>query len=54
MNKQMIAKLSQKEFNRIRYAKTALKTDDEVIVISGREKGKRGKIMEIDRLRGRV
>lgn len=54
MKKEMISKLSEKEFNRARYAKTALKADDEVIVISGRERGKRGKIMEIDRLRGRV
>jgi len=54
MEKRLIAKLSQKEFNRKRYKPSALRIDDEVIVIAGREKGKRGKIMHIDRLRERV
>ncbi len=34
--------------------KSKLKMDDEVIVLAGREKGKRGRIMAIDRRRGRV
>lgn len=36
------------------HANTRLKRDDEVIVISGKEKGKRGKIMFIDKNKGRV
>ena len=31
-----------------------LRTDDEVIVISGKDKGKTGKIMRVDRAKGRV
>ena len=31
-----------------------LRTDDEVIVISGKDKGKIGKILRVDRKRGRV
>jgi large subunit ribosomal protein L24 len=31
-----------------------LRRDDEVIVISGKDKGKTGKIMRVDRSRGRV
>ncbi len=31
-----------------------LRTDDEVIVISGKDKGKTGKILRVDRKRGRV
>jgi large subunit ribosomal protein L24 len=31
-----------------------LRTDDEVIVISGKDKGKTGKIVRVDRSRGRV
>ena len=31
-----------------------LRTDDEVIVISGKDKGKIGKIIRVDRSRGRV
>ncbi len=54
MNKKLISKLSHTEFNRKRYRRTALKVDDEVIVIAGKEKGKRGKILYIDRLRDRV
>ena len=34
--------------------KTKLKKDDEVIVISGSEKGKRGKIIHIDQEKGKV
>lgn len=33
---------------------TKLKKDDEVIVISGKEKGKRGKIMSFDKKRSKV
>ena len=31
-----------------------LRTDDEVIVISGKDKGKTGKIIRVDRAKGRV
>ena len=31
-----------------------LRADDEVIVISGKDKGKTGKILRVDRKRGRV
>jgi large subunit ribosomal protein L24 len=31
-----------------------LRTDDEVIVISGKDKGKTGKILRVDRAKGRV
>jgi len=34
--------------------KTKLKLEDEVIVIAGSQKGKRGKVMFIDKARGRV
>lgn len=54
MDKKRIGKLSRTEFNRKRYRRTALKVEDEVIVIAGKEKGKRGKILYIDRLRDRV
>lgn len=54
MDKKQIAKLTHTEFNRKRYGRTALKVEDEVIVIAGKEKGKRGKILFIDRLRDRV
>jgi large subunit ribosomal protein L24 len=54
MDRKLIAKLSHTERNRKRHRRTALKVDDEVIVIAGKEKGKRGKILYIDRLRDRV
>ena len=31
-----------------------IRTDDEVVVISGKEKGKTGKVLRVDRERGRV
>ena len=34
--------------------KTKLKVNDNVVVISGAESGKRGKILKVDRVRGRV
>ncbi len=34
--------------------KTKLKRNDQVVVISGREKGKRGKILRVDHSSGRV
>ena len=36
------------------YVKTKLKVDDEVIVISGKAAGKRGKIMSLDRRKNRA
>ncbi len=48
-------KLKEKKMNLAdKFRSTLLKKDDEVIVIAGSEKGKRGKIMFIDRLRNRV
>ncbi len=35
-------------------AKMRLKTGDNVIVITGKDKGKQGKILDVDRKRGRV
>ncbi len=49
-----IQKKNPKEFNKLKHKKTKLKVNDEVIVISGKNKGKRGKILFIDRLRDRV
>ena len=34
--------------------KTRLRVDDEVVVITGKEKGKRGKILKIDRYKNKV
>lgn len=34
--------------------KTKLKRDDQVLVVAGREKGKSGRILRIDRVRNRV
>ena len=34
--------------------KTKLKKDDTVIVIAGKDKGKTGRVLRIDRVRGRV
>ncbi|MCB1167696.1 MAG: 50S ribosomal protein L24 [Leptospiraceae bacterium] len=39
---------------RYRHRKLTLKIGDEVVVISGKEKGKRGKILHIDRANDRV
>ena len=35
-------------------ARTRLKSGDEVIVIAGRDRGKRGRILKVDRIKGRV
>ena len=35
-------------------ASTKLKTGDKVVVIAGKDKGKEGKILKIDRKKGRV
>jgi large subunit ribosomal protein L24 len=34
--------------------KTKLRKNDQVVVISGREKGKQGKVLQIDRVKGRI
>ena len=39
---------------RINPIKTRFKVEDSVVVISGSERGKRGKILDIDRRKGRV
>jgi large subunit ribosomal protein L24 len=51
---QKIQKKDPKQYNKLKHRKTKLKVNDEVIVISGKHKGKRGKILYIDRLRERV
>ncbi|MCB1323929.1 MAG: 50S ribosomal protein L24 [Spirochaetales bacterium] len=38
----------------LKYRRTRLKIGDEVIVIAGKEKGKRGQIMHVDKRRDRV
>jgi large subunit ribosomal protein L24 len=48
-------KVKEKKINLAdKFRSVHLKKDDEVIVIAGSEKGKRGKIMFIDRIRSRV
>ncbi len=47
-------KKDPKLYNKIKRKKTKLKVNDEVIVIAGKHKGKRGKILFIDRLGDRV
>ncbi len=51
---QKLARENPKLFNKLKHKKTKLKVNDEVIVITGKHKGKRGKILYIDRLRDRV
>ncbi|MFN3603981.1 MAG: 50S ribosomal protein L24 [Leptonema sp. (in: bacteria)] len=41
-------------YNKLKRKKTKLKVNDEVIVIAGKHKGKRGKVLFIDRLGNRV
>lgn len=47
-------KKNPKLYNKLKRRRTKLKVNDEVIVISGKHKGKRGKIIYIDRLGERV
>lgn len=47
-------KKNTKLYNKLKRRKTKLKVNDEVVVISGKHKGKRGKILFIDRLGERV
>lgn len=57
MDRKSLQKLQQtnpKLYNKLKHKKVKLKVNDEVIVISGKNKGKRGKILYIDRLRDRV
>ncbi|GIX42830.1 MAG: 50S ribosomal protein L24 [Leptospiraceae bacterium] len=51
---QKIQKKNPKLYNKLKHRKTKLKVNDEVVVIAGKHKGKRGKILYIDRLRERV
>ena len=46
--------LTEASQNRQRYRSVRLKIGDEVVVVSGSEKGKRGKILYIDRRKDRV
>ncbi len=34
--------------------KTRIRKDDEVVVLAGRSKGKRGRVLQVDRKRGRL
>lgn len=57
MDRKTLQKLQQRNpklYNKLKHRKVKLKVNDEVIVISGKHKGKRGKILYIDRLRERV
>ncbi len=47
-------KEAELEKERKKFRKLKLKTGDEVVVISGAQKGKRGKIMFIDKVKDRV
>ncbi len=51
---QKIQMKDPKFYNRINHKKVKLKVGDEVIVIAGKHKGKRGKIIYIDRVRDRL
>jgi len=46
--------MSDNKNDKNQQSRTKLKRDDEVIVIAGREKGKRGKIMFIDKASGKI
>lgn len=49
-----MGKKSAEEAVKRKYTSVKLKTGDEVVVVSGSQKGKRGKIMHIDRVKQRV
>ncbi len=50
----MLKKVAYKGSKPTKFKKVKLQKDDEVIVIAGEDKGKRGKILSIDRKRDRV
>lgn len=50
----MSSKNNMKTPEELKHRKVLLKVDDEVIVISGREKGKRGKVMFLDKVKDRI
>lgn len=49
-----MAKLPYRGSEPTKFKKTNLKKNDEVICIAGKEKGKRGKILSIDKVKDRV
>lgn len=50
----MLKKVAYKGSKPTKFKKVKLQKDDEVIVIAGADKGKRGKILSIDRKKDRV
>jgi large subunit ribosomal protein L24 len=50
----MLKKVAYKGSEPTKFKKVKLKVDDEVIVIAGKDKGKKGKILSIDRKKDRV
>ncbi|MCB1191011.1 MAG: 50S ribosomal protein L24 [Leptospiraceae bacterium] len=50
----MKSKLSDKNIQPVKFKKVFLKRDDEVVCIAGKDKGKRGKILALDKKKGKV
>lgn len=50
----MPTKLAYRGSEPTKFKKTKIKKDDEVLVISGKEKGKKGKVLAIDKRKDRV
>lgn len=50
----MAVKLAYRGSEPTKFKKTKIKKDDEVLVIAGKEKGKKGKVLAIDKRRDRV
>lgn len=50
----MATKLAYRGSEPTKFKKTKIKKDDEVLVIAGKEKGKKGKVLAIDKRRDRV
>ncbi|GBF48897.1 50S ribosomal protein L24 [Leptospira ryugenii] len=50
----MATKLPYRGSEPVKFKKTKIKKDDEVLVIAGKEKGKKGKVLAIDKRRDRV
>ncbi|TGL57249.1 50S ribosomal protein L24 [Leptospira ognonensis] len=50
----MATKLAYRGSEPTKFKKTKIKKDDEVLVIAGKEKGKKGKVLAIDKRKDRV
>lgn len=50
----MPVKLAYRGSEPTKFKKTKIKKDDEVLVISGKEKGKKGKVLAVDKRKDRV